>query len=285
MTEDELAIVRRAYAKQVMAIAGLDDPRLEDCLAELHREDFLGPGPWKILRWPSGYRDTPSADPVFLYQDTLVAILPQKTLNNGQPSFLAFLISLGRLAEGEHAVHIGAGVGYYTAVLARLAGESGRVTAIEYEPELAERATANLAAYPNVRVIGGDGTAIPLDKADFVFVNAGAAQPAAVWLDALNEGGRLVLPLTASFQNNQGHTVTRGAIFLVERMGDEFRARKAADTMIYPCSGLRDPASDEALAKAFQAGGAESVRRLYRSDDLPEKNCWVRGAGWALAYE
>ena len=34
--------------------------------AEVHREDFLGPGPWVIPRWFGEYVPTPSADPVYL---------------------------------------------------------------------------------------------------------------------------------------------------------------------------------------------------------------------------
>jgi len=45
-----------------------------------------------------------------------------------------------RAAAGEHVVHIGAGVGYYTAILAKLVGAEGRVTAIEFDAELAARA-------------------------------------------------------------------------------------------------------------------------------------------------
>ncbi len=34
------------------------------------------------------------------------------------------------------------------------------------------------------------------DLADVIYVNAGATRPADIWLDRLNDGGRLVLPLT-----------------------------------------------------------------------------------------
>ena len=110
----------------------LDDARLEAAFAEIRRENFLGPGPWPIGRSGGGYRVSRSDDPVYLYQDVLVGIICSKELNNGQPHFLAFLISLGRLREGDHVVHIGAGVGYYTAIMARLVGATGKMTAIEY---------------------------------------------------------------------------------------------------------------------------------------------------------
>jgi protein-L-isoaspartate(D-aspartate) O-methyltransferase len=46
--ERELKIIRRAYAKQVAAAAGVEDPRIEAAFAAVAREDFLGPGPWQI---------------------------------------------------------------------------------------------------------------------------------------------------------------------------------------------------------------------------------------------
>jgi protein-L-isoaspartate(D-aspartate) O-methyltransferase len=58
--EQELAIIRRAYAKQILAQVQVDDPRLEQAFAEAHREDFLGPGAWVIPRWLGEYVPTPA---------------------------------------------------------------------------------------------------------------------------------------------------------------------------------------------------------------------------------
>lgn len=286
MNEAELDIVRRAYAKQVAAIAGAaHDARIEEALANVRREDFLGPGPWRMFRLPDGYLETPDADPVHLYQDALFGIVPEKGLNNGQPSFVTMLIAIGRPAAGEHAVHVGAGVGYYTAVISRLVEASGRVTAIEHEPELAARAKTNLARFPNATVVQGDGSALALEPADVIYVNAGASRPAETWLDALKEGGRLVLPLTASFRMPNGVMMTAGAIFLIERRGSEYLAEWKAPTGIYPCAGARDDVSNAAVVAAFQKGGERNVKRLHRSDGVAEDRCWVRMPSWSLAYE
>ena len=40
--EPELKIIRRAFAKQVMAASGIRDPRVEAAFAAVAREDFLG---------------------------------------------------------------------------------------------------------------------------------------------------------------------------------------------------------------------------------------------------
>src|SRR5436190_1536423 len=156
----ELRIIRAAYAKQVLAAANVVDARVTQAFAATPREDFLGPGPWLVRRWLGNYVSTPDADPLYLYTDDLVALVPERRLNNGQPSLHAYLIHQASPVAGEHVVHVGTGTGYYTAILAHLVGPSGRVTGIEYEPELAARAKTNFAGYPNVDIVEGDGALI-----------------------------------------------------------------------------------------------------------------------------
>jgi hypothetical protein len=67
-------------------------------------------------------------------------------LNNGQPWLHAKLIAAATPRPGEHAVHIGAGLGYYTAILAHMVGESGQVTAIEFDGSLALAGNAERCA-------------------------------------------------------------------------------------------------------------------------------------------
>ena len=280
--ERELKIIRRAYAKQVAAAAGVGDPRIEAAFAAVAREDFLGPGPWQIVRWGGGYRASPDADPVYLYTDDVIGIVPERNLNNGEPSLHAALIAAAAPQPEEHVVHVGAGVGYYTAILAELVGAAGTVTAIEFDAELAARATANFARAPHVRAVHGDGARVVFEPADVIYVNAGATRPAASWLEQLKEGGRPILPLTADGFPNRD--VRHGAVFRIERHGSEFFARRISGVAIFPCEGGRDEAGERALTAAFDKGGAERVTRLYRRDDLPEDQCWLRAPGWCLAY-
>ena len=73
----ELKIIRAAYAKQILAAARImDNARLEAAFSATRREDFLGAGPWWVLRWFRDYVTTPDADPVYLYTNDLVGILP-----------------------------------------------------------------------------------------------------------------------------------------------------------------------------------------------------------------
>src|SRR5215469_18032401 len=107
-------------------------PRLEAAFAAVRREAFLGPGPWPLIRFPP-YLTTPDNDPVYLYQDVLVGLVTERRLNNGEPSGHAMLMAEADPRPGEHVVHIGAAVGYYTAILAHMLGLGGRVTAIEFD--------------------------------------------------------------------------------------------------------------------------------------------------------
>jgi protein-L-isoaspartate(D-aspartate) O-methyltransferase len=70
----------------------------------------------------------------------LVALDAARQLNNGQPSGLAFLIEAMELNPDDHVVHLGCGTGYYTAIMAHVVGEAGRVTAVELDGNLANRA-------------------------------------------------------------------------------------------------------------------------------------------------
>ena len=286
--EAELAIIRRTYAKHVLTNEEVDDARVEAAFATVRREHFLGPGPWLMPRWSRRYVPTPSDDPVYLYQDALVGIVPERDLNNGQPSLHAMLIAAAASRPGQHVVHIGAGVGYYTAILAHMVGESGRVTAIEFDSGLAERVAANFAGQPNVCALPGDGAQIEFDAADVIYVNAGATRPADIWLDRLNDGGRLILPLTSDkgFGENPENIPIqrRGAVLRIKRRGNEFLAKWISAVAIFPCEGARDAESEQALAAAFEKGGWERVTRLYRRGDLPDEQCWLKGPDWALAY-
>jgi protein-L-isoaspartate(D-aspartate) O-methyltransferase len=277
----DLSLIRRAYAKQLLATAAVGDLHLERAFATVPREHFLGPGPWRIGTDEGAYVQTPNDDPVHLYTDSVVSILSDRGLNNGQPSFHVTLMAHAAPSPGEHVVHVGAGVGYYSAILAELVGPGGRVTAIEFDAELARRARINLQPWSNVEVIHGDGTATAFRKADVIFVSAGATRPADPWLDQLTEGGRLIVPLTL---DKELEGIEPGAVFRIERHGDEYLARWLSVVAIFPCEGARDEISGQALAQALRNGRKKEVTRLYRKSSPSGEDCWLRALGWCLAY-
>ncbi len=286
-TPAEIAAVRAAYAAQVAS--ALPDASVEAAFAKVPRESFLDPGPWPIVAGIGRYALSPDADPVHIYADNLIGIVPARGLNNGQPSLHAFLLVHAKPAKGEHVVHIGTGWGYYTAIMAEMVGPSGRVTGIEFDPDLASRARANLAPYPNVEIVAGDGAVAPFAAADVIYVNAGATRPAKTWLDRLTDGGRLVLPLTTAegftVPNDGNAAAVRGSIFLITRRAGAYDAKWISPVAIFPCAGARDPSSERALAKALAAGRWQDVTRLYRDpDNIPDERCFLKGDGWCLAY-
>jgi protein-L-isoaspartate(D-aspartate) O-methyltransferase len=188
------------------------------------------------------------------------------------------LIARAGPRPGEHAVHIGAGVGYYTAIIARMVGTDGRVTAIEYDPDLAARLAVNFGSQPNVRAVEGDGTKIDFNPADVIYANAGVTRPVDLWLDRLKDGGRLILALTRN--KDAG-----GGVVRIERRSDGFFAKWIFAADLFPCEGARDAESELALVAALEKGGWDRVTRLYRRGDVPEEQCWLKGPDWCLAYD
>lgn len=155
------------------------DPRLERAFELVPREAFFPPGPWKIMV-NLRYFDTPSADPVYLYQNALVALDADKGINNGEPSLHAAWIGVVAPQRGEAVTHIGAGTGYYSAILSMLVLPTGSVNAFEIDGNLAKKARLNLEPFEGANVVNGDATQKRLPKSDVIYVNAGVAAPLAI---------------------------------------------------------------------------------------------------------
>lgn len=153
----ELALRRRFYAEELDAVCGFRTAGLADAFAAVPRERFLPAGPWQVLS-AADYvpipgavppaRVTGDADPSRVYHNIGIAIDPARRLFNGHPATLAGWIDALALAPGARVLHVGAGTGYYTAIMAHLAGTAGRVVAIEVDDGLADCARSNLAPYP-----------------------------------------------------------------------------------------------------------------------------------------
>jgi protein-L-isoaspartate(D-aspartate) O-methyltransferase len=173
---------RQFYADLITTSAGAGkNERLKDAFASTPRERFTGTGPWKVFV-AGNYIETPTDDPAFLYQDVLVALAPERRINNGQPVLHAINLAALNVKRGEKVLHVGAGTGYYTALLARLTGAAGAVVAYEIEHDLAQNAIRNLSDFPNVTVQERSGSEAPLPVCDAIYVNAGATAPLNVWL-------------------------------------------------------------------------------------------------------
>lgn len=272
---DPLQLLRLGYAREISAAAGIPlEGRVAAAFASIPREKFVGPPPWRIVP-PRRRGRFLSSDPAALYQDVLVALGCEPGLNNGQPSLHALCLDALAPKLDEGAVHVGAGTGYYTAILAQLVGAAGRVDAYEIEPDLAARAAANLAEYELVTVHSRSGVDGPLPACDVIYVNAAAAEPVAAWLDALRPGGRLLFPLAS-------RDGTGAMLLLTQGSETEYAARFLCDVQFVPCVGAQDEDAGKALHAAFRRKSWREVRRLIR-DSAPDATCWLAGKGWWMA--
>jgi len=267
---------RRFYAEFIVRSSDSSDERLISAFAQVPREKYLGPGPWQVFIG-SGYIPTISADPCLLYQDVLIGLATDRRINNGQPSLHALCLSAAAPAPGESVVHIGAGTGYYTAVIANLVTPTGHVSAIEIESDLAAQAAKNLAHLANVTVHAASANETTIPRCDVIYVSAGATHPPPAWLDALNVGGRLVLPLTP----NEGF----GVMLKVTRTAaDRYSASAFARVAFIPCIGARDDTTSASLTEALKHQSLNEVRSLRRNT-RPDCSAWCVGSGWWLSTE
>jgi protein-L-isoaspartate(D-aspartate) O-methyltransferase len=281
-----LKTVRLCFAEEVRFKAELRPGKLAEAFATVPREHFLGPGPWKVAA-NYGYLTTEDDDPRQLYHDSLFAIDPERKLNNGHPSSLAGWIDTLQLQTGDRVVHIGCGVGYYTAIMAYVVGPAGFVPAIEVDPGIAARARQNLSSTRSVEVIEGDGIHYDFGESDAIFVNAGVTHPQLAWLERLRPGGRLLFPLTVTRYGFEESDSSGGKMVLIVKEGRErFAARIVSNVSIYPAESGRDESLEPALREALEdaPGRKRSAPRWLRVDAHRRNDtCWLHGKGWCLS--
>jgi protein-L-isoaspartate(D-aspartate) O-methyltransferase len=283
MTAQDLQQARTRFAKEIQQRAQIKSARLIEALATVERENFMGPGPWKIMRaaeMAMGYQLTPDDNPRHLYDNVLVALDERRLLNNGEPlGLLLFLDSLA-LSTGDRLLHIGCGVGYYTAIAAHAVGPEGSVVGVEIDPLLAARAEVNLQPYGTVKVVTHNGTREHFGTFDAIFVNAGCTRPQSIWLDQLAVGGRLLIPLTVGIPTMPG--IGAGSMLLVTRGETGYSARFTSAVGIFHCEGARSAEQEALLAQAFAGGNRQSVCRLRRDTHESNPNCWFHANDFCL---
>ncbi|MEQ9643810.1 MAG: protein-L-isoaspartate(D-aspartate) O-methyltransferase [Alphaproteobacteria bacterium] len=271
----DLADVRRRYAEHVTHVAGARDPRLLEAFAGVPRELFIGPPPW--LYWGErGYQPVADSDPARLYDDIVVALRPDDGINNGQPSLHAACLAALAVRHGDRVLHVGCGTGYYSAILAELAGPEGWVAAYDLVPELVGAARRNLEPWPTAVVERRSACLPPLPRSDAIYVCAGATRPLAAWLDALRPGGRLVFPLTG----RDGW----GVVVRIERDGERWWARVVSRCGYVDCVDARDDDEARRLSQALVTPMLPKLLSLRR-DTAPDTSCWVAGDGWWLSTD
>jgi protein-L-isoaspartate(D-aspartate) O-methyltransferase len=279
---DALVAIRRRFAEEIGAKASLPPP-LVDAFAAVPRERFLGPGPWLVWgEGQTGAQPTPDADPARVYVNASIAIDPARQLFNGLPSFLGTSLAALDLEPGARALHIGAGLGYYTAIMGELVGPQGSVLGLEVDDGLAARARSLVLPHAPVEIRHADGRG-PFDRAfDAIYVSAGVTHPLTAWLDALAPDGRMVLPLTAPMPM-MAPTLGKGLLVLLAGTGDgEFAARVLSYVAIYSAVGLRDQALEAQLTASMLRAPHASFTRLTRQPHAREDACFLHADEWCL---
>jgi protein-L-isoaspartate(D-aspartate) O-methyltransferase len=224
---------------------------------------------------------------VILYQDLVIALDPKRGVNNGSPSLHAKLIQALAPKPGERIVQVGAGAGYYSAILAELVG---LVTAVEFDAALAERAEAFLSARPNVRVVQDDGARWPEAPADGAYVNF-AVFPAGRLLDRRPVSGRTSRvparrPRAAAAEfRRPAQRPQRGA---QDRTARRRLCGARGQHGLFVCAEGEFEAHPEELERlraAFEAGGIDTVRSLIWKRPALSDRCWFAGKDWALSRD
>lgn len=137
------------------------------------------------------------------------------------PQVQAVMLEQAALEPGMRCLEIGSG-GYQAALIAELVGPHGRVTTVDIDPGVTDRAARRLAAagYPDVEVVLADGEWGVPERAPFdrIVVTAAAWDIPPAWLDQLADGGILVVPLrmrgltrSLALEREDDHLVARSA--------------------------------------------------------------------------
>ncbi len=186
MTETHLAVLRRHMVEMIEIHADLSsdetgratlNPRVIAAMADVPRHHFV-----------------PVQLAALAYQDSPLPIGFDKTIS--QPYIVALMLDLLGCRDSDRVLEVGTGLGYQTAVLARLCGHVYSVEIVEEFAVHAERVLAALGV-DNISIRHGDGTRgwpehAPFDR--IVIAAAAKALPPAL-VEQLRPGGRIVAPI------------------------------------------------------------------------------------------
>ena len=205
----DFALARDNMIESQVRPNGVTDHRIIDSMAGIAREDFV----------PEHRRSV-------AYVDEDVEIAPGRFLIEAMA--FAKLLQLAEIKPTDRVLHVGAGTGYGSAVIAPLAGS---VTALESDASLASKARMNLASCPGAEVVEG-----PLDQGwppaapyDVIIIEGRVGDVPQHVLHQLADSGRLVAV------SGEGD-VSKAMIWTAQ--GGGFASRPAFDATVSPLPGF-----------------------------------------------
>ena len=123
--------------------------------------------------------------------------------------------------------------------------------------------------------------------ADVIVASAGLDTVPLAWIRLLNDGGRLMIPLTADLP---GHArISGGVTLMVTRRGDVFDACFVGPVGIYNCHSGRSGEASARLAAALRKPelgallGSPSQAVSLRIGGAADDSCWLEGDGWWIS--
>jgi protein-L-isoaspartate(D-aspartate) O-methyltransferase len=173
----EYSIARRLMVERQIIARGVRDRLVLDAMTQVPRHLFVE----EALRGQA-------------YSDYPLPIGEKQTIS--QPYMVAFMTEALRLKGGEKVLEIGTGSGYQAAVVSQIAS---RVFSVERITDLARRARRVLDTIgcKNINIKLSDGTCGWQEESPFdaIIVTAGAPNVPPLYLEQLEIGGRLVIPV------------------------------------------------------------------------------------------
>ena len=208
---DDYSLERHRMVVEQISGRGLSEPRLLAAFELVPRHLFV----------PEGSRSA-------AYDDHPLPIGFGQTIS--QPFTVALMTNLLELTGDERVLEVGTGSGYQAAILGQLAGE---VHTIEFIPELAAQAEKIIKdlRIENVIIHLGDGSLGWPGSAPFagILVTAAAPKVPGPLLEQLADNGRLVIPVSHSWQGQ--------FLILITRRDQEFVEQVITSVAFVPLRG------------------------------------------------
>ncbi|MFN8530350.1 MAG: rRNA adenine N-6-methyltransferase family protein [Anaerolineae bacterium] len=165
----------------------LHDPRVEQAFLAIPRHEFI-----------------PEVSLEEAYANDAIPIKRDRTGNIissvSQPSIIAQMLEQLQVQPGMNVLEIGTATGYNAALIRYLVGNTGRVTSLELDYDLIERAQRSLQGVQmngDVTIVQGDGAAgyAPRASYDRIIATASVWDVPPAWERQLKRNGRLVTPI------------------------------------------------------------------------------------------